>query len=258
LLLPQPDILEKTMNAFKAVRALGPIDVQNIRRDSLLRWMVAFPLLMALMTRWLLPLMLRRAGELVGIDLFPFYPPLMGYALLLVTPALVGMIVGFLLLDQRDDHTLKALQVTPLSLPNYLAYRLTMPMAVSLLMTLVSFPLAGFNNLDLAGLLAAAMSAAPFAPIMALLLASFAENKVQGFALTKTTGVFFIAPVIAYFIGSSWQWLFGIVPHYWPARVYWAMAAGDSSAWLYLVIGLGYQGLLLMLLLRRFNIVAHR
>jgi fluoroquinolone transport system permease protein len=32
---------------------------------------------------------------------------------LLMTPMLAGIVVGFLLLDQRDDQTLTALQVTP-------------------------------------------------------------------------------------------------------------------------------------------------
>jgi fluoroquinolone transport system permease protein len=43
--------------------------------------------------------------------------------LVVVMPALVGMVIGFLLLDQRDDQTLAALQVTPLTLNGYLIYR---------------------------------------------------------------------------------------------------------------------------------------
>jgi hypothetical protein len=35
------------MNAIRAIRALGPIDVKNVRRDALLRWMVFVPLVVA-------------------------------------------------------------------------------------------------------------------------------------------------------------------------------------------------------------------
>jgi fluoroquinolone transport system permease protein len=244
---------EDQMNAIKAFRALGPIDARNVRRDALLRWIVVIPLVFALAARWLLPLMLRHVSSAAGLDLQPYFEPIMGYALLLLTPALVGMVVGFLLLDQRDDHTLTALRVTPLSLGNYLLYRLAMPIIISFVITLLAFPLAGLTSLGLARLMAAAVVAAPFAPLYALLLAVFAANKVQGFALGKALGFFFIPPIVAYFIESGWQWAFGIVPNYWAARVYWTLLAGGSSAWLAFVIGLAYQAAIIALLLRRFR-----
>lgn len=38
-----------------------------------------------------------------------------------------GVVTGFLLLDERDDRTLTALQVTPLPLRAYIFYRVTVP-----------------------------------------------------------------------------------------------------------------------------------
>ena len=40
---------------------------------------------------------------------------------LMTAPGIVGMVVGFLLLDERDERTLSALRVTPLSMRRYLA-----------------------------------------------------------------------------------------------------------------------------------------
>jgi fluoroquinolone transport system permease protein len=246
------------MNAWKALRALGPIDAHSVRRDALLRWMIVVPPLMALAARSLLPQLVSRAGELAGHDLLPYYEPLMGYTLLLFTPALVGMIIGFLLLDQRDDQTLSALRVTPLSLGNYLAYRLTVPMALSFALSIIAFPIAGFRGVDAAGIALAAFVAAPFAPLMALALGTFAANKVQGFALTKAQGVVFMLPLIAFFVDSPWTWLVGLVPSFWAGKVYWLLLARESLAWPVAAIGLIYQALLLWLLLRRFNAVSSR
>lgn len=94
-------------------------------------------------------------------------------------------------------------------------------------------------------------------PIYALLLAAFATNKVQGFALTKALGVLLVPPVLAYFVPAPWQWLFGLDPLYWPAKLLWLLHAGQASYWLYLFIGLLYQFLLLIILLRRFNRAMH-
>jgi fluoroquinolone transport system permease protein len=243
--------------ALRVVRALGPIDVLSVRRDALLRWVLVLPLLVALAARWVLPDFLTRAGALLRRDLSAVYAPLVGVELLLFAPALAGMVVGFLLLDQRDDRTLAALQVTPLPLSWYLAYRLTAPMALSVALTLVTFPLAGISELG-AGALLVAVAAAPLAPLLALALGAFAENKVQGFALVKGLGVVLPAPLIAYFLDTPWTAALALVPTYWPSRLYWALLAGAPDAWLFLFGGLVYQGLLLVFLLRRFHATVHR
>ncbi len=243
---------------LQVVRALGPIDVKSVGRDSLLRWVLLLPLLLGAAVRWVLPDMVDRVGALIQIELLPYLPIVLSYALLLLTPIMAGVLVGFLLLDQRDDHTLTALQVTPLPMRNYLVYRLAAPMLISYVLTLGVFPLAGLMDAGLVPLLLAALVATPLAPIFALALAALAENKVQGFALMKALGVLYFPPLIAYFVPAPWQWAFGIMPNFWPAQLYWLAQAGDPYYWLSLPIGLAYQALLLVILVRRFNVVMHR
>ncbi|MBE7555181.1 MAG: hypothetical protein HS126_29375 [Anaerolineales bacterium] len=240
------------MKTMRVLQALGPIDAKNISRDPLLRWLVFYPLLLAGLIRWGAPLLTIRLMVQFQFDLTPYYPLLMSFVLLM-TPMLAGMVIGFLLLDQRDDQTLTALQVTPLTLNGYMVYRLSLPILLSLVVTLLIFPLAGLVEISLASLLLAALSAAPLAPFYALTLAAFAANKVQGFALTKALGVLLIPPLMAYFVPPPWQWVFGLVPLYWPVKIFWLLYADTPGYVFYVVIGLLYQLLLLFLLLRRFN-----
>ncbi len=245
------------MRATNALKALGPIDAKSVRRDSLLRWMVIFPVLIALLMRWGTPALAAWLMEQYQFDLVPYYPLLMSWVLL-ATPMIYGAVIGFLLLDQRDDQTLMALQVTPLTLTGYLWYRLTAPILLSVVMSIIVLPLAGLVEMRFILLLLAALGAAPLAPGYALFLAAFAENKVQGFALMKAAGVFSWPPMIAYFVQSGWQLVIGLVPTYWPAKLYWELEAGTPHAWIYLVIGVAYQCGVLAALLRRFNKVMHQ
>lgn len=239
------------------VRALGPIDVKSVRRDSMLRWLIAYPVIIALLVRWGVPAVGAWLQGRYGFDLVPYYALLMSFVLLSV-PSITGVVIGFLLLDQRDDNTLTALQVTPLSLNGYLAYRITIPMLLSVLMTVGLVPLAGLVEMGFVALLVAALAAAPHAALYAFFLAAFAANKVQGFALVKALGVLALPPILAYFVSPPFQWAAGVVPQYWPAKLFWMLEAGEAHAWLYLLLGLAYQILLLTLLARRLNTVLHR
>jgi fluoroquinolone transport system permease protein len=246
------------MISFKTLRALSAVDALSVGRDSLLRGIIVVPLGLAAAARWLFPPAIERMSALLPFDLQALYPQLMSYVLLLLAPAMCGAVVGFMLLDQRDDRTLMALQVTPLPLTSYLAYRLAAPMIVSAAMALIALPLSGLVALGPLELLMVVLAAAPFAPLTALLLGAYAANKVQGFALYKALGVFFIAPFLGALLPAPWQLLMGLIPTYWPAALLWSAQEGGPRSWPLLLGGLAYQALLLALLLRRYNRVIHQ
>ena len=85
-------------------------------------------------------------------------------------------------------------------------------------------------------LLPVALAAAWNAPIYAVLLATFAGNKVQRLALMKGVGVFYIAPSTVWFTPDPWQWLLSVMPTYWPVKAFWQLPAGQRY-WPALVLG---------------------
>ena len=246
------------MKIVAVLRALGPVDARSIGRDAMLRWMVLLPFVVAAAMRWLLPPVVAFVDRLIPLDLASVYAPLTGSLFLLLVPYFWGVVVGFLLLDQRDDGILTALQVTPLSLTSYVLYRLATPMLLSALTTMAAFPLTGLVHIGVWPLSLLALSAAPHAPLFALALAALAQNKVQGLALMKASGVVLLPPLAALFLPAAWQWPLALFPSYWPARLYWALIDGNIAAGPYLLLGLLYQALLVLFLARRFDRIMHR
>lgn len=246
------------MRAVAALRSLGAIDARNVARDSLLRWIAVLTPVFGLLFRFGVPPVAVALERRLGFDLVPYYPLLMSF-LPLVAAGMMGTVVGFLLLDQRDDGTLTALLVTPLSLGDYLRYRLSGVIMVSAVFGAVMVPLAGLVDTTPMQVVVSAVVAALLAPIYALFLGTFAANKVQGFALVKGVGVVFVPCVVAYFVTGPWQNAFGVVPHYWPLKVYWLFDEGAvGRALVYALVGVAWQGALLMLLVRRFSHVVRR
>jgi fluoroquinolone transport system permease protein len=239
-------------------RALGPVDARSVARDSMLRWLLLLVPVFALGVRFGVPgLAAWLQGEL-GFDLVPYYTLLMSFVGMMAA-ALVGTVIGFLLLDQRDDQTLPALLVTPMSLADYLGYRLAAPTLLAIPLSLAAYGIAGLMPVSAAQVIASALTAAPLSILYALFIGSVAANKVQGLALVKGVGILWVPAVIAWFVPWPWQELAGVVPHYWPLAVFWEFEAGRAlSGWGHAAIGIGYQGALIGLFARRLARVTRR
>jgi fluoroquinolone transport system permease protein len=244
------------MNMMRILTSLGPVDLKNIRRDSLLAWILVLPIILALFFRLAIPPLTIWAQERFAIDCTPYYPLLLS-TFILLAPGMAGLVTGFLLLDERDDRTLTALLVTPMPLNGYLFYRISFPIVIGFITTFIGYPLIGLIPIAPLDLVIIALLGALSGPLVALFLAAFAENKVAGLTMVKMLNGITLLPLVAYFVQSDLQVLAGVIPTYWPLKIFWLAAAGQSY-WGYVVAGFVINGLALWLFMRRFYTILHR
>lgn len=244
------------MQRLAFFRGLGSNDVRQVQRDSFLRWMIVYPLILAVVLRFALPALTNALAE--QFDLSAYYFLVAGY-LCLMAPTLIGTVVGFLLLDERDENTLQAQLVTPMPLPTYIGYRVAAPALLSIVQTILIIPLVGVIAVPPLQLLLVALAAGIFAPSVALFYAAFSANKVHGFAMMKIIGVLGLLPVLLYFVPMPWQDLVGIIfPPFWVVKAFWIAVAGVAGTfWLYLLLGVVLETVLLLWLARRFQRIAY-
>ena len=102
--------------------------------------------------------------------------------------------------------------------------------------TLAGYPVARLSPLPLRDLAPIALVAGLWAPLLALLLATAAPNKVAGFAAVKVLNSINLIPIASFFVPVPLQYAAGILPGYWPMRALWSATTGDSYG-LHLVVG---------------------
>lgn len=238
----------------RALAAFGANDLRSVRRDSLLFFVLLGPFVYLALVRFVIPPLTGYLVDAYGFDLTPYYPLLLSAFLVLGCPVLIGTVAGFLLLDERDYDTLTALKVTPVPTGAFAAYRAATAIFVSALYVLVTLSFSDLMPLSLLPkAIAIALLAGLLSNFVALSLAAFASNKVEGLAIIRAIGgLLFVVPLIPYFIDSSWQLLFGLVPSYWPAKAFWVASEG-ANFWPYLLVGFVYNLALTLALLRRFQ-----
>ncbi len=245
------------MRALAVARALGPVDARSVARDSMLRWLLVLVPLFAGAVRLVVPGLTTWLEAELGFDLRPYYALITSFVGMMAA-GLVGTVIGFLLLDQRDDQTLPALLVTPMSLGDYLAYRLTVPTLLAVPLAMLAYAIAALVPISAVQVAASALTAAPLAVLYAVFIGSVAANKVQGLALVKGVGILWVPAVIAWFVPWPWHELAGVVPHYWPLKVFWEFDAGRPfSGWTHAALGVAYQGAWVAFFARRLARVTH-
>ena len=235
------------MRALALLRALTGAELRSVRRDSMLRWLAAFPIATALLLRWLVPLI----DSNLDLDLRPYYLLIMSVHSVLAAPVLIGFIVGVLLLDERDEGVLRAIRVTPLPMARYLAWKLSLPVALTTVLTLAGIPLAGLIPFQFHYLVAALVGAL-WAPLLALTMVVFANDKLQGFVLMRLLNLLIFLPMGAWFLEARWEPLFMAFPAYWPMKTFWLAARGENYL-LFGAVGAVYHAAIAAGLYRRFE-----
>lgn len=239
------------MKTLELLRSLGLNDLRLARRDSLLRWMLFVPFLYAILVMTLLPYLAQRLQDV--IDLRVYDPLILGFLFLSATPVLYGMVGGFLLLDERDDHTLMALRVSPVPVRDLLLFRMMLPAVVSAIVCIALIGILAEFPVHWGALILASTLSALEVPLVAFFLASSAENKVQGFALLKIMSVFLWGPVIAAILGFPLGWVFAILPNFWPLFTLLWGTESLPHALMCFMVGLIYHALLYAIMIRRFQ-----
>lgn len=235
---------------MKKIIALSYNDLKNIIREPMLLLLMAGPFMMSVAVRWIIPFL--EPYLITYIDLKAYYPLIAGFMLIFI-PMLLGILTGFLLLDERDDHVFMTLIVTPLAKSGYLAYRILLPTVISFLYTLLILPSIDLVRVDFITIVPIAFLTAFEAPLAALYLVVFAGNKVEGLALSKALGIFMIAPLVGYFMDSKLKLLAGIIPFYWPVM---ALVIGNYTSldyWIHIILGLFIHLIFLTIFLKRFD-----
>lgn len=185
-------------------------DALNVSRDPMLMIGIVMSLLPVPLIVIFGPLAETAAHETFGIT---GVARMLGALAVLMPGAMLGWVTGFMLLEDRDEAVLMALETTPVGRNGFIAYRLV----VTIVLTLIVSAGIGFFVLpDLPWTTAFLMAiiTASHAVLTALFLLAFSANRVEGLALTKLINLALLAPLAA-LIAPPWRHLAAIVPAFW-------------------------------------------
>ena len=228
-----------------------PYDLKQLKGDPMLLISMMVPFILWGLMYLVYPVVEHAVLKQWSLDISPYYPQA-GIFLLMLIPMMIGMVYGFILLDERDAGVITAISVTPTGKSGYLVLRMGIPMALSfvlIILYLVLLRLTGSLNLLQLILISMVMSGQSM--ILLLILGAFADNKVMGMAITKGSGLLLIGPLLDYGLPAPYNWMGAFSPLFWASRT--LLAETPGSIWFYAGITLLFHLLVIWILFRKFK-----
>lgn len=189
-------------------------ELRNIFRDKMYIFFFLFPVIMGAIGYLLIPYLEENVAP--GNP----SPQIVAMFLILMTGYIFGAVTGFTLLDDKDDHVLMSLKITPISVKVYVIFKLFISYVFGFAATLIISVATNFlPDTSFWAIILISFVGAMQAPGLALIVNTFAKNKVEGFVTMKMSGLILIVPVLTFFI-FNWQEVFLIfAPGFWPGRM---------------------------------------
>jgi len=262
---------------MKKYLSLVKYEMKTLLKDPMSLFMLLYPFLMLFLMGFVLPAILERTADpdsaAVRITL------LISFVVTLAVNGYVGgALLGFSLLENRDENTLVNIAVSPIRVSGYTAFKLVYAFLFGIFSNLVllggmvwiakdayvvmmpgGVRIGLLDGLTFGNILVFSLVSSLFAPTVALILGMVAKNKIEGFALMKSGGLVVMIPLLALLDAfADWkQYLLGIAPNFWPIKALLNLTLGTSNPadlpfWGYMTIGAGVQVLICALFFKLF------
>jgi fluoroquinolone transport system permease protein len=251
-------------------------EFKTLLRDPMNMFMFIYPLFMLGFVGWLIPTILVRSGIDTQGSEYALSLMVLFVLILAIGGFISGTLLGFSLLENKDEQTIKAIAVSPITVTGYTLFKTTYAFMIGFIGNLVmlfglkyffgdTFSVQygdiafGINNINNFDIILFSLVSSLLTPTAGALMAGIAKNKIEGFALMKTGGILFMVPMLILLetFGDWKQFILGIAPNFWAVKGFYNLAfnsqgSSDLGYGLYLLIGSVYMLVLAGISLRFF------
>lgn len=249
---------------MKKYLALLKYELKTILKDSMGLFMLLYPLLMLFIMGFLLPEILSRTtstdSNASAITL------LIGFVVTLsIGGYIMGVMLGFSLLENKDENTLQNIAASPVRISGYTMFKIIYTYFFALLgnwvmigglklvasdlyqVTYQSVTIRLLDQISWGHVAIFAFVSGLIVPTIALVIAAIAKNKIEGFAFMKSGGFVIMMPLLALldFFMDWKQYLLGLFPNFWYVKPLLNLALSldqesNMPFYLYMLIGAVY------------------
>jgi hypothetical protein len=168
------------------------------------------------------------------------------------TAIMFGFITSFIILDEKDENVLQVIRILPISPFYFIVYRLLFATVFS---TLGAFLMINLGGIAYPGLLNSLLLSIQYgltAPFITLIVATYANNKIEGMAFFKGVDLVLLLPILSFFLAGYVEFIFAVIPAFWTYHLYDA-SLNDGNTIAFFLAGLAVYGLVIATMFFQFK-----
>ena len=205
-------------------------DFKQIFKSPIMVLFFVLPLFLAVLARFFITWLIPYLARYIVIDATPYYSYILA-AIITFAPMSLGIVTGFMMLDDRDGKVFDLMQVTPLGASGYIINRVFFPTAASFLYTFIMYFIMDIYHLPAVTLVMLALLMSALSVIIALCLFLIATDKVKGLTYAKALNLFSLF-TLADLLGLKWlSTLSHAIPTYWVTKI----VQSPANVWIILL-----------------------
>ncbi|MBN2274289.1 MAG: hypothetical protein JXR41_07590 [Bacteroidales bacterium] len=189
-------------------------DIRQIVRDPIMLMLLFVPLLLICVFKLLIIFLVPALMAWLSFDLSPYTTYVLSFALL-INAGVLGIITGFLMIDERDGNIVELMSVTPLGRFGYIVNRLSFVAIIIIVYSFITIYVLNLCEVNWLIAVYLALLMALYSAIIGLILFSGADDKVKGLTFAKGLNIlsfFALTDLLALPWLTAFSWFF---PPYW-------------------------------------------
>jgi len=217
------------MNRFRFVIS----DFKQLIREPMMLILFLAPVLIAGVMRLLYVFLIPFIERFISFEI-ALYDSYILSMMLLFTPMMLGVVMGFMMLDDKDAKIVELMSITPLGKSGYLKNRLSFILIPSIIYTFINYLIMHIYIIDFMTLTYISVISSLLAIVIGLVFSSIATDKIKGLTYAKGLNLLIIFAFGDLFKGNAIKYLSSAFPTYWVSKI--IAMPNDPKSYIYALI----------------------
>ncbi|MFZ7134299.1 MAG: hypothetical protein ACOWWR_18280 [Eubacteriales bacterium] len=189
-------------------------DLKILTRDPIMIILFSMPLFMFVLMKTILNVAASFIYAQWNIYLYNYASYILALLFIMI-PAMLGTVMAFLMIDERDSKIYDLLSVTPIGYKGYLFNRMLLPVLFSIVYSLLGYFILNILKLSLLVFITLFLLLPMESISIGMLLFILSEDKVKGLTFSKGLGLLYMTSLSNLFNHSVIIFISSFLPFYW-------------------------------------------
>lgn len=193
-------------------------DIKKVFGEPIIALLFIMPLFFPLLFKALLVYAVPIINNYIAFDIVPYHNYVLAMTLMLA-PSMLGAVMGFTMLDDKDSHIVELMSVTPLGTSGYMMLKIIFVFIATFIATIYTYYVMNIFYIPPATLVYLALLLSLFGSTIGMVLFTIATDKVKGLTYTKALSLVMLFAFADLVPINAVRYVSMCIPTYWITQI---------------------------------------